>query len=324
MLKVSGIGKKGIEGFVVHNINFTQQPFEKIVVAGETGSGKSTLLKIIAGLVQPTEGQVLFEEKRVRGPEEKLLPGHPAIGYLSQHFELRNHYRVEEELDYTNTLPQSAADQVYKICQIDHLLKRWTTDLSGGERQRIALARVLVAAPKLIILDEPFSNLDMIHKQVLKQVIHNISHQLHISCILTSHDPLDTLSWADTILVLKDGEVVQQGSPQTVYHQPVNKYVAALFGTYNSIPPVLAAKLPALKNEQILKPLFIRPEQIVLSNTGGDLVGVVTNNVFFGSYYEVSVLVEETTFIVKTVVSNVEINQPVFLQLLLKRLWYLS
>lgn len=129
---------------MLQNVGFRQRRFEKLAVAGETGSGKSTLLKIVAGLTQPGEGEVLFEGQKVRGPEEKLLPGHPGIAYLSQHFELRNSYRVEEELEYASKMPAEQSRHVYEVCRVAHLLKRWTNQLSGGERQRIALARLLV------------------------------------------------------------------------------------------------------------------------------------------------------------------------------------
>jgi iron(III) transport system ATP-binding protein len=202
LLEVAGIGKKGKEQFIVQNINFTQQLLEKIAIAGETGSGKTTLLKMIGGLAQPDEGTITFEGERVLGPFEKLIPGHPHIAYLSQHFELRNNYRVEEELESKNLLTDAAADNIYRICKIGHLLKRKTNELSGGERQRIVLAKLLTTSPKLLLLDEPFSNLDAIHKNIIKSVLLDIGTQLNTSCILVSHDAADTLSWADRILVL--------------------------------------------------------------------------------------------------------------------------
>jgi iron(III) transport system ATP-binding protein len=155
-------------------ISFTQQKARKLAIAGETGSGKSTLLKMIAGLAQPAEGEIRFRGERVLGPQERLVPGQPGIAYLSQHFELWNNYRVEEILSYANDLSVEAAAALYAICRIDHLLARRTDQLSGGERQRIALARLLVRPPRLLLLDEPFSNLDHIHKSLLKTVIRDI------------------------------------------------------------------------------------------------------------------------------------------------------
>ncbi len=212
VLTVSGLSKSERGKRIVNDINFTQQISQKIAIAGETGSGKTTLLKMIAGLIQPDTGEIQFENKRVVGPYEKLIPGHPAIAYLSQHFELRNNYSVEEELEAVNKLTGEEADNLYRICRIEHLLKRRTDQLSGGERQRIVLARLLTTSPRLLLLDEPFSNLDAVHRNIIKSVIHDISEELKITCILVSHDALDILSWSDTILVMKDGRLIQQGN----------------------------------------------------------------------------------------------------------------
>src|SRR5258706_9094063 len=173
-LNVSGISKKEGQWFSVKDINFVQEQFQKIAIAGETGSGKTTLLKMIAGLMQPDAGEIVFKGEKVLGPYEKLIPGHRRIAYLSQHFELRNNYRVEEELESKNLLTDKEADEIYSVCRIRHLLKRKTDQLSGGERQRIVLARLLTSSPELLLLDEPFSNLDAIHKNIIKSVIYDI------------------------------------------------------------------------------------------------------------------------------------------------------
>ncbi|MFZ1312811.1 MAG: ATP-binding cassette domain-containing protein [Chitinophagaceae bacterium] len=156
MLKVSGISKAGKENILVSNISFTQQPLQNIAIVGETGSGKTTLLKMIAGLVQPTSGEIIFDNKKVTGPYDQLIPGHPGIAYLSQYFELRNNYWVHEVLEMANKLSDREANTIFSVCQVNHLLGRRTDELSGGEKQRIALARVLISSPKLLLLDEPF------------------------------------------------------------------------------------------------------------------------------------------------------------------------
>jgi ABC-type sugar transport system ATPase subunit len=216
-------------------IRFVQPKGRHLAIAGETGSGKSTLLKTIAGLVTPGEGVVFFEGARVEGPLERLIPGQPGIAYLSQYFELWHHYRVEEVLSYSNDLSPEEAAGLYRLCHIDHLLQRRTDQLSGGERQRIALARLLVHPPRLLLLDEPFSNLDMIHKRLLKKVIRESTEKYGITCILVSHDPYDTLSWADELILLREGRLHQQGAPLDVYSRPIDEYAAGLLGEYSMV-----------------------------------------------------------------------------------------
>src|ERR1700738_5338245 len=126
LLKVWGIRKGEGRDAMLKETSFSQQKGWKIAIAGESGSGKSTLLKIIAGLVQPDAGEVVFDGGKVKGPYERLIPGHPGIAYLSQHFELRNSYRVEEVLGYANLLSDEEAGTLYEVCRIGHLLKRKT------------------------------------------------------------------------------------------------------------------------------------------------------------------------------------------------------
>jgi len=285
LLQVSGVSKKEKEIFTVKDISFTQQPFQKIAIAGETGSGKTTLLKMIAGLVQPDAGELLFEGKKVRGPNDQLIPGQAGIAFLSQDFELRNNYHVHEILSYANLLTQEEADRLYRICRIDHLLNRRTDQLSGGEKQRIALTRLLIGSPRLLLLDEPFSNLDEMHRHIIQSVTNDINARLGISCIMVSHDAPDILPWADTILVLKDGRLLQSGRPEEIYRQPVDEYCAALFGSYNLLNHTDARLLfsPAII-QPAGKKLMVRPEQLVINEQKG-ITAIVRHVFFMGSYY---------------------------------------
>ncbi|AHM58352.1 ABC transporter [Flammeovirgaceae bacterium 311] len=325
-LKVAAIGKKEERGFELKELSFSQQRFSNIAIAGETGSGKSTIMKIIAGLVQPDTGEVYFEGQRVKGPDEKLVPGHPGIAYLSQQFELAGFLRVEQVLKYANTLSPQEAESIIGICRIEHLLKRKTDQLSGGERQRIAIARLLISAPRLLLLDEPFSNLDIVHKNVLRAVIHDIGESLKITCMMISHDPQDTLSWADDILVIKGGELLQQGSPEQIYRQPKSAYIAGLFGKFNLLPPTKAKALAALSSISTNgKNLLIRPEAFrIVTAADGGLEGIVKRSTFFGSYYEVEVSVQNKIMItVRTDTERPARGETVYLQLPQEAVWFI-
>ncbi|CAN5119787.1 ABC transporter ATP-binding protein [soil metagenome] len=297
LLEVQHISKQFSNGLLINDISFEQQALQKIAIAGESGAGKTTLLKMISGYVQPDSGVILFDGKRVLGPEEKLLPGHPKMGYLSQYFELLNNYRVEELIWFENKIEVSAAKTLFQICRIDHLLQRRTSQLSGGEKQRIALCMLLIMSPQLLILDEPFSNLDPIHTDTLKAVLEEITERLQITCTLTSHDPHDTLSWANEILVMKEGNIIQKGTPQEIYHQPVNEYVAGLFGRYNFLKPELAALFGIEANE---KNVMIRPEEFSINaTTKNGVKGTIQKISFRGSFYEAEVLVEDVKIVVR-------------------------
>ncbi len=295
LLIVKGINKLREEHFVLKNINFVQEPFQKIAIAGETGSGKSTLLKIIAGLEQPDSGEVLFENEKVQGPEEKLVAGHSFIAYLPQYFELPKFLRVEQVLSYANNLSVHDAEKLFKVCQINHLLKRKTNELSGGERQRIALCRLLLTKPKLLLLDEPFSNLDMVLKGILKSIIETIGGKLKISCLLVSHDPDDTLSWADQILIMKSGKIVQQGSPEKIYREPINAYVAGLFGKFIELTPTQRKALKIKSNQE-----YFRPEDFKINNKRkiNSISCRVVNSKFIGHCYEVQLVLGKSAFFI--------------------------
>lgn len=317
LLEVSKVSKRADTDFTLETISFSQRKLQKIAIAGETGSGKSTLMKIIAGLVQPDEGQIIFEGKPIEGPQDKLIPGHPGISYLSQHFELPKFLRVEQVLTYSNTLTETQANAIYEVCEITHLVKRKTDQLSGGERQRIALAKLLIASPRLLLLDEPFTNLDMIHKNTLKSVIRNIGKELKITCMLISHDAVDTLSWADQIIVLRNGQLVQKGAPEKIYHQPADEYVAGLFGKYSIIDisrsPEFTRTIKAVPKG---KRLFIRPEYFnITTRSKTSIPGKVDKISFCGSYYELEVSTSANTITVTTPTCSLKKGDDVYISL---------
>jgi ABC-type Fe3+/spermidine/putrescine transport system ATPase subunit len=325
-LTVSNISRYGLGNFKLQDINFSQRRNQKIAIAGETGSGKSTLLKIIAGIEQADSGEVLFKEERVKGPAENLVPGHPGIAYLSQDFELPKFLRVEQILAYSNKLNQGEADTLFAVCEISHLLERRSDELSGGERQRIALAKLLIATPHLLLLDEPFSNLDMVHRNTLKSILDKISKQLKITCILVSHEPADVLSWADKIIVMKDGIVVQKGSSEKIYRKPINEYVAGLFGNYNLINSTQSDGLHALLGiKPARKKLLIRPENFkIVTRKHKALPGKVINVIYFGSYYEVELRVEEYNILIRSKKNKVKRGDAVYVKCSAEDVCFLS
>ncbi len=298
LLTVSAISFQEHGHTVLQPLSFEQPRHQKLALAGESGAGKSTLLQLIAGLVQPTTGEVRINGSRVRGPAVALVPGHPGVAYLSQKSELPHFLRVEQVLRYASQRPLAEAQALYELCRINHLLARRTDQLSGGEQQRVALARLLLSAPELLLLDEPFSNLDRVHKHVLQTIIEELGARLGITCLLVSHDAADTLPWADELLVLRQGRLVQQGPPEQIYRQPVDAYTAGLFGDFNLVAGTDRQALAPATGLAADRPLLVRPEQFRLSPAAegsGSLAGRVQAVRFLGSYYEVAVQLPTTS-----------------------------
>ena len=310
LLTVAGISLEENGVTVLQDINCSLQAGHKLALAGESGTGKSTLLQVIAGLIQPSAGEVRVLGRRVRGPAETLVPGHPGVAYLTQNSALPHSLRVEQVLRYANKRPEAEAQALYELCRIDHLAARRTDQLSGGEQQRVALARLLLGEPELLLLDEPFSNLDRVHKRQLQAIIAELGPRLGITCLLVSHDPADTLAWADEILVLRLGKIAQQGPPAHIYHQPVDEYTAALFGDYNLVRGAdHRALMPGRQGSRKVKPhangLLVRPEQLRLGPANGaGLAGTVCAVRFMGSYYEVEIELPETVVRVQAASAN--------------------
>ncbi|MCX6208948.1 MAG: ABC transporter ATP-binding protein [Bacteroidetes bacterium] len=323
LLQIIDLNKQLPKGFSIKNISFNQYFQQKIAIVGISGAGKSTLLKMIAGLLQPTSGKIIFNNERVIGPDEQLLPGHKKIGYLSQHYELLNNYIVKDLILFENKLTEQETESLFTICRINHLLLRKTNELSGGEKQRISLCMLLVKKPQLLLLDEPFSNLDLIHKTTLKKVLEDISDKLKITTLLASHDPSDILSWANEIIVIKDGSIMQQASATIIYNQPINEYVAGLLGIYNFLNDT---QLLVITNEHFSEGNYIiRPQHISIATINNAMFsGKVVGINFFGNYYLANVLVDDFIITIMLLNKDVQLNELVSLSVDKNKIWKLS
>jgi multiple sugar transport system ATP-binding protein len=219
----------------IKDINFTIKRGDIVAVIGESGSGKSTLLKCIYGLVKPHSGTVTFDSKRVLGPDEQLIPGHPEMKMVTQDFSLNIYAKVYDNiaamLSNTNVaIKREKTLDVMERLHIGHLKDKKIIELSGGEQQRVAIAKAFVSDIKVLLLDEPFSQVDSLLKNELRADIKRLAKDTGLTIILVSHDPTDGLFLADQLLILKDGQLLQNDKPINIYEHPVNLYTARILG----------------------------------------------------------------------------------------------
>lgn len=232
----------------VTRISFDIKKGNVVAILGESGSGKSTLLKCIYGLLKVDEGEVSFEGKRILGPDEQLIPGHKEMKMVTQDFSLNIYAKVYDNIAsmLSNTNVQAKQEKTVKMMQhlhIEHLKDKKITQLSGGEQQRVAIARAMVSDTTVLLLDEPFSQVDALLKNQLRADIKRIAAETGVTVIMVSHDPADGLFLADELLILKDGKLLQSGNPTYVYNHPNTIYTAQLLGNAIALNTSEAEKL---------------------------------------------------------------------------------
>ncbi|MBV8390213.1 MAG: ABC transporter ATP-binding protein [Mucilaginibacter sp.] len=219
--------------------NLEIKPGEITAIIGASGSGKSTLLSLLYGLQSPDTGEVFFKDERIWGPEEKLIPGHDAMKMVTQAEDDLNLFaKVRDNVSVLlpNTDVQAKKDkteQVLKQLNMLHLGDKRVADLSGGEKQRVAIARALVTQPEVLLLDEPFNQVDTSFRDGLQDDIRQIIKETGLTVVMVSHDPAEVLSMADTLIVLKDGEIIESGHPKKIYNDPQYLYTARLLNNCN-------------------------------------------------------------------------------------------
>lgn len=224
---------------VLKNISFKIEKGQNVSVIGESGCGKSTLLKLIYGLLH-TDGKITWQDKEMKGPNFNLVPGEPFIKYLAQDFDLMLPLTAAENVGkhLSNFYPvkkKRRIRELLEVVEMKDLADKKAKLLSGGQQQRIALARALAKEPEILLLDEPFSHIDHFRKNNLRRRLFSYLKGQNITCIIATHDSTDALSFADRTFVLKNGTIYADGTPQELYQNPPNKYVASLFGDVNHV-----------------------------------------------------------------------------------------
>ena len=305
MLKVKNISFSYQEKPTINTISFELEKGKNMAVIGESGCGKSTLLKLIYGLYDLNKGQIFWNNTEVLGPKYHLIPGMDFMKYLAQDFDLMPFISVAENVGkyLSNFYPEQKKERItelLKIVEMTDYANIKAKNLSGGQMQRVALARVLALEPEVLLLDEPFSHIDNFRKNSLRRKLFGYLKEKQITTIFATHDSSDVLSFADDVLVLKDGKIIEEGNPKNIYNNPKNKYVASLFGDVNEI-------------EIDGKTIFIYPNQLMIVEKSNLNVEVI-NSYFLGSHYLI-----EANFNNKTIFFESENSIPIGNEINLKK-----
>ena len=272
---------------------------EFVTLLGPSGCGKTTMLRIIAGFEHPTSGEVWIDDRMVTGGKTFVPPEKRGIGMVFQSYAVWPHMNVFKNVAYPLTIqkvkPEEISRRVARVLDIVHLsqyAQRLPSQLSGGQQQRIALARALVAEPKLLLLDEPLSNLDAKLRETMRFEIKEIQKKLGITVVYVTHDQTEAMAMSDRIFVINRGVVQQRGTPEEIYDRPANQFVADFLGKVDFFRgEVKAGKIviPAMGGQALpyAGPLTgrvdvgIRPEQLRFK-ADGSLWGVLETQYYLG------------------------------------------
>ncbi|MGM0445885.1 MAG: ABC transporter ATP-binding protein [Bacillota bacterium] len=202
-------------------------------ILGESGSGKSTILRLIAGLEKPSKGKILIDGEIMNGNNTFIPPEKRKVGMVFQDYALFPHMSVYENINFgISDLPKdirkNKITDTLKLVELLEFKDKYPHQISGGQQQRTALARAIVTEPKILLLDEPFSNLDTNLKHNIRNKLSKIISKINITTIIVSHDKQDALSLADELIVLKNGNIVQQGEPKNVISMPKTEYTKGI------------------------------------------------------------------------------------------------
>jgi len=263
------------------NFNLKVEEGKIIALAGESGCGKSTLLNLIYGLLDWEEGEIIFDGKPIAGPKKNLVPGEQDMKLVAQNYDLMPYSTVAENVGkfISNINLEEKKQRVEELLDVVGLLEYRDTlpkYLSGGQQQRVAIARALSVMPKLLLLDEPFSNLDFSRKIQLREKLFNYVKEKKISLIISTHEIQEVIPWLDQIIVLKEGRLIQNDDARETYTNPYNQYVAELFGEVNVFSNDEKTAFRLGKN-------FWYPQEIVPDENGEE--AKVLESRFAGAHY---------------------------------------
>ena len=312
----------GKDFVAVNHINLDINDGEMVTLLGPSGCGKTTTLRMLSGFEYPTSGNVFIGGRDVA----KVPPNKRGISMVFQSYALFPHMNIWENVAYglrVAKVPQEEmirrTNAVVEMMQLKGMEKRFPNQLSGGQQQRVALARAVVIEPSVLLFDEPLSNLDAKLRESMRDELRALQKRLGITSLYVTHDQSEAMAISDRVVIMKDGNIMQQGSPREIYEQPTSRFVANFIGKANFIDGVYQGqdgeaalvevgghtfKIPAPGSMPGVQKggkccLAVRPESIELSAGAGPLTGTVARATYYGRMIEYEVMLGEQPIIVE-------------------------
>ena len=316
VVELENIGISFDDEVILDDLCLSIKDGEFVTFLGPSGCGKTTTLRIIAGFTQPDTGEVIIDGNRMNG----VPPYKRQVNTIFQRYALFPHLNVYENVAFglrVNKVDKKEIDErvtaMLKSVNLSGFERRQIHSLSGGQQQRVAIARALVNNPKILLLDEPLGALDLKLRKDMQIELKNIQQQLGITFIFVTHDQEEALSMSDTVVVMNEGKIQQIGSPEDIYNEPKNAFVADFIGESNILDGIMREdKLVEMfghkfecvdtgfaKNEPV--DIVVRPEDIdVVSESEGQLSGVVSSITFKGVHYEIIVDINDFKWMIQS------------------------
>ncbi len=303
-VELKNITKRFGTNTVIDELSLSIPQGSMVTLLGPSGCGKTTVLRLVAGLEKPTEGRMFIDGEDVTDRSIQQRD----ICMVFQSYALFPHMSLGENVGYGLKmlgLPKAEikkrVDEALEIVDLAGFGERFVDQISGGQQQRVALARALILKPKVLLFDEPLSNLDANLRRSMREKIRELQQQFNITSLYVTHDQSEAFAVSDMVLVMNKGKIMQLGSPQELYRQPASKFMASFMGDANIFPATLSADAVDIFNYRLPRPeqfisnktqvtVGVRPEAITLSHQGEDSQRcVITHVAYMGPQYEVTV-----------------------------------
>lgn len=287
LVSITGLEKTFCKGnvCVANRINLEVYEGEIFTLLGKSGSGKTTFLRMLAGLESPDKGHICIDGVSVFDAKTQMPPHQRGISLVFQNYALLPHLSIAQNITFGATYDAKRLEEIARITKLDTVLTKFPHEISGGQQQRVALSRAIISRPKILLMDEPLSNIDTQLRMLLRTELKEMIRSFGITTLLITHDKEDAFFLSDRIAIMEGGDILQVGTPKEVYTHPSNLYCANFLGKINTLPEALLSLLG------IAQKAYCRYDALTLTPHGMFDVRI-ESIIFYGTYYEIGLLYE--------------------------------